>query len=108
MMSWTDKYLPEAEEDLKELDGSVRIIVLKAITKVSKNPLPKTEGGYGNPLSNSSIAKLAGLLKIKIKRHGIRIVYNLVRKDNEMLIVIIGARTDFEVYKVAYERFLKH
>lgn len=103
-MGWTVKYLPEAEKDLEELDSSVRIIILKAITKVSQNPLPKTKGGYGNPLSNGNMAKLAGLMKIKLKRHGIRVVYKLVRKDNEMMIVIISARADFEVYKSAYAR----
>ena len=30
-MSWTLEYLPEAEKDLKALDGSQRLLVLKAI-----------------------------------------------------------------------------
>ena len=33
-MSWKLEYLPEAEKDLKDLDGSQRILVLKAIKKV--------------------------------------------------------------------------
>lgn len=33
-MSWKLEYLPEAEKDLKGLDGSQRILVLKAIKKV--------------------------------------------------------------------------
>ena len=33
-MSWTLEYLPEAEKDLKALDGSQRLLVLKAIKKV--------------------------------------------------------------------------
>ena len=33
-MSWIVKYLPEAEKDLKELDGSQRVLILKAIKKV--------------------------------------------------------------------------
>ena len=32
-MSWKLSYLPEAEKDLKALDGSQRILVLKAIKK---------------------------------------------------------------------------
>ncbi len=35
-MNWKLKYLPEAEKDLKDLDGSQRILVLKAIKKFSK------------------------------------------------------------------------
>ena len=39
-MSWKVEYLPEAEKDLKGLDGSQRNLVLKAIKKVQQNPLP--------------------------------------------------------------------
>ena len=35
-MSWKLEYLPEAEKDLKDLDGSQRILVLKAIKKFNK------------------------------------------------------------------------
>ena len=38
-MSWKLEYLPEAEKDLKDLTGSQRILVLKAIKKVQQNPL---------------------------------------------------------------------
>ena len=46
-MSWTLEYLPEAEKDLKALDGSQRLLVLKAIKKVQQNPLPAEEKRYG-------------------------------------------------------------
>ena len=49
-MNWKLEYLPEAEKDLKDLDGSQRILVLKAIKKVQQNPLPVEEQGYGKPL----------------------------------------------------------
>ena len=48
-MSWKVEYLPEAEKDLKGLDGSQRNLVLKAIKKVQQNPLPVDEQGYGKP-----------------------------------------------------------
>ena len=51
-MSWKVEYLPEAEKDLKGLDGSQRNLVLKAIKKVQQNPLPVDEQGYGKPLGN--------------------------------------------------------
>lgn len=47
---WQVEYLKEAVEDLKRLDHSQRLQVLKAINKVSSNPLPQNEGGYGKPL----------------------------------------------------------
>lgn len=106
-MSWRVVYLPEAEKDLKSLDGSQRILVLKAIKKVSTNPLPMEEGGYGNPLGNHAATKLTGLLKVKLKAAGIRIVYKLIRTETEMLIVVIGARADDEVYETAQNRTKK-
>ena len=38
-MSWEVEYLPEANQDLKNLDGSQRLLVLKAIKKVQQNPI---------------------------------------------------------------------
>lgn len=101
---WEIEYIPEAEEDLLVLDGSVRKKVEKAIGKVSNNPLPKSEGGYGNPLGNKHGNNLAGLLKIKLLKDGIRVVYKLVREDNKMKIIIIGLRADSEVYEQAAQR----
>lgn len=63
-MSWKVEYLPEAEKDLKGLDGSQRNLVLKAIKKVQQNPLPVDENGYGKPLGNHNSTSLAGLMKI--------------------------------------------
>lgn len=103
-MNWKVVYLPEAEKDLRNLDGAERILVQKAIKKVSTNPLPDYEGGYGKPLGNHSKTRLAGLLKIKLKAAGIRIVYKLIRTDTEMLIVVIGARADEAVYETAQKR----
>lgn len=74
-MSWKVEYLPEAEKDLKGLDGSQRNLVLKAIKKVQQNPLPVDEQGYGKPLGNHNSTNLAGLLKIKLRSAGLRIVY---------------------------------
>lgn len=76
-MSWKVEYLPEAEKDLKGLDGSQRNLVLKAIKKVQQNPLPVDEQGYGKPLGNHNSTNLAGLLKIKLRSAGLRIVYAL-------------------------------
>lgn len=107
-MNWEVRYLREAEKELDDLDGSTRIFVRKAIKKISINPLPVNEGGYGHPLSNKNGSDLAGFLKVKLKAIGIRIVYKLERRDNEFLIVIIGARADDEVYETASKRIHKY
>ena len=96
-MSWKVEYLPEAEKDLKGLDGSQRNLVLKAIKKVQQNPL-----------RNHSSTSLAGLMKIKLRSAGLRIVYQLRRTETSMMIIVIGVRADEEVYELAQKRVRKH
>lgn len=103
-MVWIVVYIKEAEKDLKELDRSQQLQVLKAIKKVSANPLPNTEGGYGKPLGSHLSANLAGYLKIKLLKLGIRVIYCLVREKHVMKIIIISVRDDNKVYKLAQER----
>ena len=106
-MNWKVSYLPEANKDLERLDNSQKLLVLKAVAKVSSNPKSKSEGGHGTPLGNRNTAKLADLFKIKLKRSGLRIVYKLVRTKDEMLIIIVGVRADNEVYIEADRRIHK-
>ena len=101
---WIVEYTEEALTDLTRLDGSVRKIALKAIIKVSRNPLPQSEGGYGKPLGNRNGSNLSNLLKIKLKSSGLRIVYSIKRDAQKMTIIIIGIRADNEVYKEAQKR----
>lgn len=106
-MKWDVLFLPEAEDDLDRLDKGIRGIVLKALEKVRQNPLPKEEGGYGKPLGHKRNIDLSGFLKIKILNAGIRIIYKLERRENQMVIVVIGARKDDLVYKTATQRINK-
>ena len=107
-MNWKLVYLPEAAKDLKNLAGNQRLMVIKAIGKVLQNPLPVTEGGYGKPLGNKQGSNLTGFLKIKLRDAGIRVVYKLIRAETEMLVVVIGARADDEVYEMAQHRAKKN
>ena len=103
-MKWTVEFTEDAQKDLDKLDGSSKVQVLKAINKVSQNPLPQNEGGYGKPLGNKAGKNLTGLMKIKLKKLGIRIVYQLVQIGNVMKIIVIEARADEEVYGTAAKR----
>ena len=104
----SDKYelaiYPEAVKDVKKLDGSKRQMVAKAIKKVLSNPLPQDKGGYGKPLGNKAGLNLTGYLKIKLRGSGIRIVYRLVETKGKMAVVVVGAREDDEVYRIAAKR----
>ena len=107
-MIWSVEYLPEAVKDIESLSHPQQVLVKKAIKKVQQNPLPQSEGGYGKPLGNKRGVNLTNLLKIKLRGAGIRIVYKLIRTDTQMLIIVVGAREDDEVYEIAAGRRKKH
>lgn len=106
-MEWTVEYFKEAENDLRRLDKSQQLHVLKAIQKVSSNPLPYSEGGYGKPLGNRISGNLAGYMKIKLSALGLRVVYRIEKTKSVMRIIIISVRDDAAVYKMAQERIKK-
>jgi len=103
-MEWTVDFYPKAQKEFDKLNESPKLHVAKAIKKVSQNPLPQSEGGYGKPLGNTQSSKLSGCMKIKLKSIGIRVVYRLIRQDNTMKIIIVSVRADDEVYKEAERR----
>lgn len=105
---WNVVFLEEAEKDIKKLDRSTQIQVLKGISKVSRNPLPAQDGGYGKPLGNKNGTNLTNLMKIKFRDLGIRVVYKVECVDEIMRIIVVSARTDGEVYKEAAKRRDKH
>ena len=80
-MSWQVEWLEEAAKDMRRLGKAEQKQVLKGIAKVSENPLPSSQGGYGKPLRNANRAHLAGLCKIKFRDLGIRVVYRPVLKE---------------------------
>lgn len=106
-MGWIIEYTDEANKDLLGLDNSQRRQVLQAIQRVSINPLPTSEGGYGKPLGNHISSFLAGYLKIKLKKSGLRVIYHLIKTNNIMRIIIISVRDADFVYKNAEKRIMK-
>ena len=107
-VSWRVEWLEEAAKDMRKLGKAEQKQVLKGIAKVSENPLPSSQGGYGKPLRNANRAHLAGLCKIKFRDLGIRVVYKPVLKEGTMVIIVVGVRTDGEAYLKADERRGRH
>lgn len=101
---WKIEYTKDSVNDIEKLDKSKITIVIKAIKKVSQNPLPQSEGGYGKPLGNRNSSKLCGYMKIKLLKIGIRIVYKIIREKTTMRIIIVSARADNEVHLNAEKR----
>lgn len=107
-MNWVVEYLPEARKDMRSLDHSVQLQVLKGIRKVAQNPVSASDGVYGKPLGNKNGTDLTGLFKIKFRDLGLRVVYQLVFTDTAMRIIVVSARTDDQVYKEAARRREKY
>lgn len=102
-MKWDIEYIKEAQRDLKRLDPYTRKIILKAIAKTAEHPLPQPEG-IGKPLGNHASSKLSGYCKIKLRNLGYRVVYQLIREEEVMRIIVIAVRDDDAVYKEAERR----
>ncbi len=103
-MSWIVEYREEAKDDLKRLAHPQQVLVLKGIRKVAQNPLPQNEGGYGKPLGHHRDVNLTGLMKIKFRDAGLRVVYQIERSDEVMRIIVISVRDDEAVYRMAAKR----
>lgn len=100
-MRWEVVYLPEALDDFRSFDGNQCRLINKAIEKLKLNPLLETEGGYGKWLGIRSGANFSGFLIVKLRGVGLRIVYQFLRVEDRVLIVVIGVSEDSEVYDIA-------
>ena len=103
MSKFNVKLRTEAEKELKELDGSVKILVKKALKKLTERA-----DEIGEPLGHKHGFNLTGCRKVKLKKAGIRIVYQIIGEKLEIVeIIAIGDRSEFEVYEDAYRRLNK-
>ena len=106
-MGWKICISDEAKKDYRKLDGSIRKQVLAGIVKVSKAPLPSSNG-YGKPLGNKNGNNLTGFFKIKYRGIGIRVVYTLAIDEAIMNIVVISEWDDNYCYDLAFKLYEKH
>jgi len=44
------------------------------------------------------------MFKIKFKKPGIRVIYQLKREHERMVVIVVGIRSDDEAYKLAAKR----
>ncbi len=83
---------PLIEEDLKELDHSLRLLIFKKLKKL-QNTLK-----LGMLLGNKNNLDLSGMYKIYAAKKKVRIVYEILREELIIYIVAIGKRDEMEVY----------
>ncbi|MFT4030221.1 MAG: type II toxin-antitoxin system RelE/ParE family toxin [Protaetiibacter sp.] len=95
------RLLPEAADDVRALDGSARRIVLKGLKKLEESPEL-----CGAPLGSKANAQsdLTGFRKIVVGDRAHRIVYQVLPDGTVVVVWIVGARADEEVYRLALDR----
>ncbi|MDR7300612.1 type II toxin-antitoxin system RelE family toxin [Haloactinomyces albus] len=89
----------DAKEDLRELDGSARKLVLKALTKLKQ--APEQRGA-------SLVGVLATFRKLVIGDRDYGIVYRVETDGTVVVGYVIGKRTDGEAYELARSRLALH
>lgn len=92
------KLHPKIENDLKELDNSLKIQVFKQLKKLQTSP------ELGVPLGNRNNMDLSGFRKVYAAKKKVRIVYEIERDVLTIFVIAIGKRDEMEVYKKAFER----
>ena len=95
-MSYKIELIPEAQNDYKKLDGSIKKLVNKKLDELSEKPL------LGEQLGNKHNIDLTGFFKIYIAKKSFRIVYRLITPSKIEIIEIwgIGKRDKEEIYRL--------
>ena len=98
-MAYKVIFTKDAENDLKNLDKSIRTQAIKKAIAWQKNPF------LGNPLGNKFGIDLTGYYKLYVAKKAYRIVYRLVGEQIEVVeIVGIGKRDKEEIYRLVVKR----
>jgi mRNA interferase RelE/StbE len=93
----------DALEDLRDLDGSARQVVLKAMNKLKVEPEKR-----GQPLGSNQSGDLTTFRKMVVGDRDYRIIYR-IQPDGEIVVVwVIGRRADQECYEMALARLRLH
>jgi mRNA interferase RelE/StbE len=96
------QFIPEAVNDYKSLDGSIKTLVNEKMDKLKENPF------LGEALGNKNNIDLTGYYKIYVAKKSYRIVYRIVKNEIEIIEIWgIGKRDKMEIYKKVGKRISK-
>ena len=93
----------EALGDLRNLDGSARGLVVKALGKLRDSPELR-----GAPLGSRATGNLTGFRKLVVGDRQYRIVYRVEDDGSICVVWVVGARVDEECYRIAVARLQMH
>lgn len=89
----------EAKEDLADLDGSARQLVVKGLRKLQQSPSQR-----GTPLGSRQQGNLTGLRKLTVGDRQYRIVYHVTKDETVVVVWVIAEREDEHCYQLALAR----
>ena len=95
---YTIEFFPEVEDDLKQLDHRVRLLVFKQLNKLSQSPQ------LGDLLGNKAGMDLSGCRKMYVDHKRVRIVYRIIEEDIVVEVIAIAQRDDMSAYREASQR----
>ena len=102
IMSYQIEFIPEAADDYKSLDGSVKKKVDKKLAELSENPY------IGDYLGNKFNINLTGFYKVYVDNKKIRIVYRMLSEGIEIVEVWgVGRRDKEKIYRLIGRRLKK-
>ena len=93
------KFLPEALKEWHQLDGSIKLIFRKALKK--RLIQPKVPGSELHD-------DLKDCYKIKLLKHGYRLVYTIEDYELVVLVLAVDKRENSIAYQSALFRLLSH
>lgn len=89
----------DAREDLRDLDGSARQVVAKALKKLEDEPEKR-----GQPLGSIEASNLTTFRKLVVGNRAYRVIYRVEADGTVCVVWVIGKRSDDEVYELAKAR----
>ena len=92
------EFFPEVEDDLKQLDHRVRLLVFKQLKKLSQSPQ------LGDLLGNKAGMNLSGCRKMYVDHKRVRIVYRIIEEVIVVEVIAIAQRDDMSAYREASQR----
>jgi mRNA interferase RelE/StbE len=93
------KFLPEALKEWNQLDGSIKLILRKALKKRLEQPKVPGSELHGD---------LKDCYKIKLLKHGYRLVYTIEDNNLVVLVLAVDKRENSIAYQSALFRLLTH
>jgi mRNA interferase RelE/StbE len=102
-MKYKVKFIPDAVNDYKDLDGSVKKDVNKKIEELASNPF------LGHKLGKKYNIDLTCFYKIYVHSKKFRIVYRLIDENQIEVVEVwgIGKREKEEIYRIIGKRIGK-